>query len=79
MQFVDQLVEEGDSAPKFKRILLFKMKKLNKCNLLKLERPLLSCLLHGSVLRRDKRIENYTHLFIIKHLDHFYPKHVLTL
>ncbi|XP_029666388.1 uncharacterized protein LOC115237466 [Formica exsecta] len=78
-EFVDQLIEEGESTPKFKRILLSKMKQLNECNLLQLEKPLLSCLLHGSVLRRDKRIENYAHLFIIKHLGQYYPKHILAL
>ncbi|XP_050458983.1 uncharacterized protein LOC126855407 isoform X2 [Cataglyphis hispanica] len=78
-EFVGQLIEEGESTPKFKRILLSKMKQLNECNLLQLEKPLLNCLLHGSVLRRDKRIEKHTHLFIIKNLGQYYPKHILAL
>lgn len=78
-EFVDQLIQEGDGTPKLKRILLSKMKQLNECNLLQLGKPLLNCLLHGSVLRRDKRIENQAHLFIIKHLGQYYPGDILAL
>ncbi|XP_014488611.1 PREDICTED: uncharacterized protein LOC106751882 isoform X2 [Dinoponera quadriceps] len=76
-EFVDQL--GGDGTAKFKRILLSKMERLDVDNLMKLEKPLLNCLLHGSVLRRDERVENHVHLFIAKHLGQHFPEHILTL
>jgi len=70
---------EGENTPRFKRILLSKMKNLDIHNLIKLENVLGNCFLHGSVHRRDKKIENYTHLFIVKQLSQYYPKHIFTL
>ncbi|EZA56834.1 putative methyltransferase TARBP1 [Ooceraea biroi] len=78
-EHIDQLTEEGDNIPRFKRIILSKLNGLNESNLMHLEKPLLSCLLHGPVLRRDKRVENHAHLFIAKHLAQYYPKHILAL
>lgn len=45
------------------------MKELDTYNLMKLNKPLLNCLLHGSVLRRDERVENDVHLFIFKFME----------
>lgn len=73
------MLNEGENTPRFKRIILSKMKNLDVCNLMKLENPLENCLLHGSVNRRDKKIENHAHFFIMKHLDQYYPKHIFTL
>lgn len=73
------MLDEGDNTSRFKRIILSKMKNLDVCNLIKLKNPLGNCLLHGSIYRRDKKIENYAHLFIMKHLDQYYPKHIITL
>ncbi|XP_020300131.1 uncharacterized protein LOC109863885 isoform X2 [Pseudomyrmex gracilis] len=84
-KFISQLLGEDDTSKfekaftRFKRILLSKLEKLNAHNLTKLQEPLLSCLLHGSVLRRDERVENHAYLFITKHLMKYYPKHILAL
>ncbi|XP_032671611.1 uncharacterized protein LOC116844322 isoform X2 [Odontomachus brunneus] len=78
-EFVDQLIKEGESASKFKRILLSRMERLNPRNLIKFEKPLLNCLLHGSVLRRDERVENCANLCIVKHLRQYFPKHILIM
>jgi hypothetical protein len=59
--------------------MLSKINELNECNLIQLQKPLLNCLLHGPVLRRDKRVENHAYLFITKHLAQYYPKHILAL
>lgn len=55
------------------------MVNLNKYNLMLLKKPLLDCLLHGSVLRRAERIEYQVHSFITKHLKNCYPKSILEL
>ncbi|EFN85513.1 Probable methyltransferase TARBP1 [Harpegnathos saltator] len=78
-EFVDQLVKEGNGMTRFKRILLSKMERLNVSNLMRLGKPLLNCLLHGSVHRRDERVESHVYLFIIKHLGQYFPKHILVL
>ncbi|XP_011690186.1 PREDICTED: uncharacterized protein LOC105451442 isoform X2 [Wasmannia auropunctata] len=78
--YVVKLLNEGENTPRFKRIMLSKMKNLDIHNLMKLENVLRNCFLHGSVCRRDKKIENYAHLFIIKQLSPvYYPKHIVTL
>jgi len=79
LQYVIKLLNEGENTPRFKRILLSKMKNLDIHNLMKLENVLGNCFLHGSVHRRDKKIENYAHLFIEKQLDKYYSKHIFTL
>ncbi|XP_011858439.1 PREDICTED: uncharacterized protein LOC105555992 isoform X2 [Vollenhovia emeryi] len=78
-EYIAKLLDERENTPRFKRIILSKMKNLDVCNLIKLESLLGNCLLHGSIYRRDKKIENYAHLFIIKHLSQYYPKHIFTL
>ncbi|KYN44609.1 putative methyltransferase TARBP1 [Trachymyrmex septentrionalis] len=78
-RYVVKLLNEGENTPRFKRILLSKMKNLDIHNLMKLENVLGNCFLHGSVHRRDKKIENYAHLFIEKQLDKYYSKHIFTL
>ncbi|KYN22698.1 putative methyltransferase TARBP1 [Trachymyrmex cornetzi] len=78
-RYVVKLLNEGENTPRFKRILLSKMKNLDIHNLMKLENVLGNCFLHGSVYRRDKKIENYAHLFIEKQLDKYYSKHIFTL
>lgn len=77
-QFTDRLIQEGDGASRFKRILLSEMERLEVPNLMKLEKALFNCLLHGSTLRRDERVENRVHLFIAKHLGQYFPKRIVT-
>ncbi|XP_070524773.1 probable methyltransferase TARBP1 isoform X2 [Cardiocondyla obscurior] len=77
--YIAKLLDEGDNTPRFKRVILSKMKDLDVCNLMKLKNPLGNCFLHGSVYRRDKKIENHAHLFIVKHLGLYYPKHIFAM
>lgn len=79
LQHIATLLDEGETTPRFKRIILFKMKNLDVYNLIKLQNPLGNCFLHGSIYRRDKKIENHAHLFIVKHLGQYYPMHIFTL
>ncbi|KOC69711.1 putative methyltransferase TARBP1 [Habropoda laboriosa] len=74
--FLDQLLEEGNKVPKLKKILLNEMELLDIYCLKNLQEPLLSCLLHGQVLKRDKQIENQTYLYIIKSYLNCYPQHI---
>ncbi|XP_012234605.2 probable methyltransferase TARBP1 [Linepithema humile] len=79
MQFIEQLLEEGENTPKFHRILLSKMAELREDNLIQLSNVLFTCISQG-FLRRDKRVEYHTHLFIAKHLGQiYYPKRMLEL
>ncbi|KAG5315232.1 TARB1 methyltransferase, partial [Acromyrmex insinuator] len=78
-RYVVKLLNEGENTPRFKRILLSKMKNLDIHNLMKFENVLGNCFLHGSVHRRDKKIENYAHLFIENQLNKYYSKHIFTL
>ncbi|CAK9805252.1 Probable methyltransferase TARBP1 [Anthophora plagiata] len=73
---LDQLLEEGNNVPKLKKILLNEMELLNICYLKNLQEPLLLCLLHGHVLKRDKQIENQTYLYIAKSYQNCYPQHI---
>ncbi|XP_076181951.1 tRNA (guanosine(18)-2'-O)-methyltransferase TARBP1 [Ptiloglossa arizonensis] len=75
-QFLDQLIEESNNIPKLKKILLNEMILLNVYSLRKLQEPLLLCLLHGQVLRRDEQIENQTYLYITKNYKDYYPQHI---
>ncbi|XP_036151332.1 uncharacterized protein LOC105836856 isoform X3 [Monomorium pharaonis] len=77
--YIIKLLNEEKITARFKRILLCKIKNLDIQNLMKLGSPLVHCLLHGPIYRRDKKIENYAHLFIVKHLGHYYPKHIFIL
>ncbi|KAL6253772.1 hypothetical protein P5V15_015576 [Pogonomyrmex californicus] len=77
--YIVKLLNEGENTPRFKRIILSEMQDLKVENMMKLEALLVNCLLHGSVYRRDKKIETNAHLFIIKHLSHYYPEHIFTI
>lgn len=52
------------------------MRLLNTYCLKNLQEPLLACLLHGPVLRKDKQIENQVYLYIIKNYQNCYPQHI---
>lgn len=79
LQHISKLLDEGENTPRFKRIMLLKMKNLDVYNLIKLQNPLGKCFLYGSIYRRDKKIKNHAHLFIMKHLGQYYSKHIFTL
>ncbi|XP_054004821.1 uncharacterized protein LOC128890398 isoform X1 [Hylaeus anthracinus] len=74
--FLDQLIEEGENTPKLKKILLNQMKILNMQSLRYVQEPLLLCLLHGHVLRKDEQIESQTYLYITKNYKDYYPHHI---
>ncbi|TGZ50372.1 hypothetical protein DBV15_11457, partial [Temnothorax longispinosus] len=78
-QYIAELLNCKGENTRFKRIILSKMKNLDIHNLIKLENPLENCLFHGSPYLRNKKIENHAHLFIVKHLGQYYPKHIFTL
>nr|XP_034196392.1 uncharacterized protein LOC117611961 isoform X2 [Osmia lignaria] len=74
--FLDQLLEESNNVPKLKQILLNEMESLNTCYLKNLQEPLVSCCLHGHVLRRDKQIENQAYLYVTQNYRNYYPRHI---
>ncbi|XP_043584923.1 uncharacterized protein LOC122568806 isoform X1 [Bombus pyrosoma] len=74
--FLNQLLEESNNVPKLKKFLLDEMKFLNTCCLKNLQDALLTCLLHGHVLRKDKQIENQVYLYITKNYHSCYPQHI---
>ncbi|XP_016918627.3 uncharacterized protein LOC108001866 isoform X2 [Apis cerana] len=74
--FINQLLEESNNVSKLKKILLNEMRLLNTYCLKNLQEPLLACLLHGPVLRKDKQIENQVYLYIIKNYQNCYPQHI---
>lgn len=45
-------------------------------NKINFDELLLACLLHGYAIRRDKKIENQTYLYIEKNFQEFYKLHL---
>lgn len=74
------MIQESDNIPNLKRILLIQMESLDINNILynkiNFDKLLLACLLHGYAIRRDKKIENQTCLYIEKNLQDFYKLHL---
>ncbi|XP_017876975.1 uncharacterized protein LOC108623164 [Ceratina calcarata] len=70
-KFLDELLEEGNHVPRLKKYLLDEMKTLDMSHLNNLQGPLLACLLHGDVLRKDKHIENQVYLYIAKNYEDY--------
>ncbi|KAL2737261.1 putative methyltransferase TARBP1 isoform X1 [Vespula maculifrons] len=78
--FLTQLIQESDNIPNLKRILLIQMESLDVNNIfynkINFDELLLACLLHGYAIRRDKKIENQTYLYIEKNFQEFYKLHL---